>query len=407
MHRSIDHLEHLNREGDRPLGPGDSDELRVAKPLRVGLRKPGHDRAGRCGQEWLAILHDARVEKGTPRDDRKLAGRPAAQRRFDGRRDIASASPGAKGTELAPNRGHIGGPDTDLHGRRDHAQNRRIALGERVAQDLAERTRPPFPIEEASGLLGDDGHREHDVGACGDLRVVVLQGHDEAHALNRAQGEVAVWVVGQFDAAGDERGDLSCARCLEQALPVQSASRRQCVGLNAPRSRHLLTGLGIIEGSSAGKKPSERSCIERTPLPRPSRDPGECRTGRCRQGRHGGGATGNTGNALAHEDHGTGQAQRCGDVGRKACQRACFGAGGGFDELAAHLGQARGSDRADAHDTGTATAGRLAQSQEHDRGFVLSLERNHENDRCLLEGLVRSGDPRPRNDGPEEVSLLG
>ena len=141
-----------------------------ATPTRVGRgrREPGDRGAGGGREVGVALLQQAAVEQLAPGGEHGLAGAGCGDGLGggDARGLGALAVPRAERGELGAQRGDVAAAEADdveLVG--DHRQHAGVGQRERGREDLGELARAALPVDERADLLGDRGHREHDVGA--------------------------------------------------------------------------------------------------------------------------------------------------------------------------------------------------------------------------------------------------
>ena len=433
----IGHRHELDGNGHRAMVGGHGHLIAVGQAgFGRGRRgHPGHHRAGGARQRRLAVLHAPAVQQLVPagQPDVQAIRRIVADRRHAGpggrrrRRLRTRAAPGTERGELRARRRGVGQPQVDVHLIGDRAEHVQVGADLRNPQRRAERAAATFPVHERPGLLGHGGDREHHVGAVGDRAGPQLEADHEGRRLDRPQRRLRIGQVGRVHPGHHQGAELAVGRGGEHGRGV--ASQRAGQRALAPGPGHLGAGRGVGHPAADGQQAGQGARLDRAPLARAARHPGQPGARREREPGRGRERARHGGQPLADQDHRAGLAERLARIfpalvrglrasrlpargaGRVARgqrgQRGGLVAGQGGQQGAGQLGQPGAGQRRDGEHRQLAVAHRLAQPQEDDRRLVFRLEPGQQHGRCLFQVGVADRDVAPGHAGREELLLLG
>src|SRR5699024_11760936 len=109
-------------------------------------------------------------------------------------------------------------PQLGAHTFGDLRQHADIGEHTGVFQYGFEAARAALPVDEGTRFLYGRGHRQHDIGAFGDLAVAYFQTDDEVGGLQRLQRRGRIGQIIGFDAGHDRRGQIAVVQRLDDAV---------------------------------------------------------------------------------------------------------------------------------------------------------------------------------------------
>ena len=280
-------------------------------------------------------------------------------------------------------------------------------LVHRGARLLVDDTYPAgavLPVEEGSGGLLQQAHREDDVGAFGDLAATLLQTDDESSRVERLSGSLWIGQVGQLDAGDHDR----LHGAIGQPVKYLGGGASRLVGqrLDSPCSCDVHPGLDVGDRTSTGQQGGQTASLHGTDLTGAARHPGHPGVAGTAQVDDGGECSWCSRGTLTDEDDGV---LVNGPLLGKAYQRRGLVPGSGRHQGGTELAGTPAEMAAHGEHRQLHLAPRLAQTQEDHRALVLGFEVHQDDLAGLLQVYIghRLLHRCPGNLAGEEGILLG
>ena len=363
---------------------------------------PGDRRADGRPQVRLAVQGPAVIQRQPPGREHGLpVVRPARLAGLVVGGLSPVALPDAELLQFGPRLGRRAEAEIDTAAVGESRQHPKVGHRRRLVDDGLERADPALPVHEAPFPLVHQRHREDHIGALGDQRGTRLQADHEIDGFQPFQHESRIAEIVRVDPGHHQRGQFAVGRGDQHLVAVATLQAGQRV--DAPGGLGVDPRGGIGQRTPTGQQIGQAPGLDRAPITRAPRNPGQPGTGPLGEPNARAQRAGQAGCPLADHDDRV-RIER--DPRAQRVERGGLRAGHRRQQLGADLAGAVAQIGRERPGLQTLLAVGLAQPEEDRAGLLLRLEADQQHRARGLQ--VGEGHPASAagHDMGQEVGLL-